>query len=88
MDNTNTVDEVKTKPQSKPISQSIIYVTTTKVNCRKNAGVENPVVVIVPELTNVTGTGETKKDSDGIDWYGIKFEKHKGFICSKYLKKK
>lgn len=87
MDNTNTVEQVKTKPQAKTSPTPTIYVTTTRVNCRKGAGVEKPVLTVVENQTKVTATGETQKDSDGVEWIGVKFEKYKGFICNKYLKK-
>lgn len=64
-------------------------VTASELNVRTWVGASNPTCSFSPLKKNVeVGICDSEKDSNGVEWYYIKYNNKFGFVSSKYIKKK
>jgi len=61
-------------------------VTAKSLNVRTWAGTDNPTVSFSPIKSGaIVGICDTLKDSNGRNWYYIKYQEKHGFVCADYV---
>ena len=61
-------------------------VTAKSLNVRTWAGTDNPTVSFSPIKSGaIVGICDTLKDSNGRNWYYIKYQEKHGFVCADYI---
>ena len=66
------------------LAESVKVNITGDCNVRSSASLNGKILGSVPEGTTLKGTGKTKTDSRGVDWYGVTYKGKSGWVSSKY----